>query len=198
MRRIVILAAGAFPRKGSPARAVLESASRIVCCDGAADACRRVLRREPDAVVGDLDSLRGRFANVVRIADQNSNDLEKAAAYCRERKWRNPVIVGADGLREDHAIGNVFRAIDLGLELWARCGRFIPFDRNIRLRIAPGTPLSVFASRCNAKMSSTGLVWPLDGVKFDAVYRATLNRALSSDVAIRSTVRACVYLPYHA
>lgn len=192
----MILAAGRFPRKGTPPRELLDNAAHIICCDGAADILRRRARREPDAVVGDLDSLKGRFANTVRIGDQETNDLEKAAAYCKSKGLRDPVVLGATGGRDDHSIGNVFRAIDLGLEIVTESGRFVPFDKKLELDIPPGSPLSVFAARSGTAMSSQGLIWPLDGVVFDAVYRATLNRTSARRAVIRTNGRACVYIPF--
>ena len=47
----------------------------------------------------------------VRVAEQETNDLDKAIRLCRERGWGDLVVVGATGLREDHAIGNVYRAL---------------------------------------------------------------------------------------
>lgn len=192
----VILAAGDFPRRGGEARRILESAVRIVCCDGAADALRRNLRREPDAVVGDCDSLRGRFANVVKVAEQDTNDLAKAARYCAERGWRKPVLLGATGRREDHTIGNVFRALDLGLEIVTDHGRFVPVEGRASLRVRKGAAVSVFAPDRDARMTSKGLVWPLDGVRFDNLYCATLNRASSVIVRLEASRKVCVFIAF--
>lgn len=194
--RTAILAAGDFPRKGGVARRILESARRIVCCDGAADSCRRILDREPDAVVGDCDSVRGCFANVRRIADQETNDLEKAAAFCKSAGWRDPVVLGATGRRDDHSIGNVFRAMDLGLEVVTDYGRFVPVDGRATFRLPVGSPISIFATDRDTRMSSSGLEWPLDGVRFDTLYRATLNRTAAGTVTLRSDRRVYAYIPF--
>lgn len=194
--RTVILAAGGFPRKGSVAAKALESAVRVVCCDGAADAYRRRTGREPDAVVGDCDSLKGRFRNVVPDPSQDTNDLEKAAAYCRRRGWKNPLVLGATGKREDHSVGNVFRALDLGLEILADAGRFVPVEGKTVFRARKGTPVSIFATDPATKASSKGLEWKLDGVKFDSIYRATLNRASAGRVEISCDRRLFVYFAF--
>lgn len=192
----VILANGEFPKKGGAAWRLLAAAKRVVACDGAADAYRRRFGRLPLAVVGDMDSLPRVPAGVeaVRISDQDTNDLEKAARWCRARGWRRLVAVGASGKREDHAIGNVFRALDLGLELVSDFGRFVPFCGKESFRVVKGTPVSVFAPDCATRMTSRGLVWPLDGVKFDSLYRATLNRASAARVTITSDRPALVYI----
>lgn len=191
---VVILAAGAFPRKGGPARRVLESARAVVCCDGAADVYRRRMRREPDAVVGDCDSLRGRFANVERMPDQDTNDLDKAVRYCRGRGWKKPVVAGATGGREDHSIGNIFRALSHGLDTVTDTGRFTPVSGRRTLVAAKGAAVSVFAPDPRTRMSSQGLVWPLAGVKFDTLWRATLNRAARSRIILESDRPVYVYI----
>lgn len=193
-KSVVILAAGDFPRKGGIAWRILENADVVVCCDSAANAFRQRFSRAPDVVVGDCDSLKGEFANVVRIAEQDTNDLEKAVKYCRSKGWRNPVVLGATGKREDHTIGNVFRAIDLGLELVSDYGRFVPFCGRKTFTVSNGSAISVFATDPATKMSSKGLQWPLDGVSFSNLYCATLNRATCEKVVIETNRRACVYI----
>ena len=196
LRRTVILAAGDFPKRGSAARKALEEASRVVCCDGAADAYRRRTGKEPSAVVGDCDSVKGRFRNVVLVPDQDSNDLEKAAKYCLRRGWKDPLVVGAFGKREDHSVGNVFRALDLGLEILGDHGRFVPVEGKAVFRVKKGAGVSVFATDPRTKAASKGLEWKLDGVKFANLHCATLNRASASKVEISADRRIFVYFAF--
>lgn len=190
----VILANGAFPRKGGLPRRLLESAARVVCCDGAADAYRKHTGKEPFAVVGDLDSVKGSFANTVEIPSQETNDLEKAARWCRDNGLGTPVVVGAFGKREDHSIGNVFKALDLGLEIVSECGRFVPVEGTRRIRTWKGAPVSVFAPDPETRMSSSGLEWPLDGVRFRNIHCAVLNRATSDEAVFSANRRVSVFI----
>lgn len=193
-RGVVVLAAGDFPRVGSEARRILASARIVVCCDGAADAYRRQMKREPDVVVGDGDSLRGEFANVVRVPEQETNDLEKALAYCRQKGYKAPVIVGATGKREDHTLGNIFRAFAWGVEIVTDFGRFIPIEGRATLSVKKGAAISVFATDPRTRVTSTGLAWPLEGVKFRNLYCATLNRATAARVTLTASHRIYVYV----
>ena len=199
----VILAAGDFPRKGGAAWMLLASAKRVVACDSAADAYHRRFRKWPDVIIGDLDSLRNLTAfrrsgtdrpTIVKVDDQNTNDLEKAMAYCARQGWKNPVIVGATGKREDHAIGNVFRALDYGLEIVTDRGRFIPVRGTETLKVAKGAAVSVFASDPKTRMTSRGLKWPLEGVKFRNLYCATLNRATAKRVTLTANRPVSIYI----
>ena len=193
---VVILAAGEFPKRGGRAWNVLASASVVVCCDGAADMYRRRMRREPHAVVGDCDSVKGRFKNVVEVREQDTNDLEKAVRWCRESGLKPEVVLGATGLRDDHSIGNVFRALDLGLEVLTDFGRFVPVEGRRVFKTARGSEVSIFAPDPATRMKSSGLEWPLDGVEFKNLYCATLNRATASRVTVESDRRVYVYIAF--
>ena len=190
----VILAAGDFPKKGGAAWQLLAAATRVVACDSAAAAYRRRFRKWPTVIVGDMDSLGGpRFraaahaaAEIVRIPDQETNDLEKAMAYCAQQGWRAPVIVGATGKREDHTIGNVFRALAAQVPIVTDRGVFHPVCGRATIRTFKGAGVSVFAPDPRTRMTSTGLQWPLAGVRFESLYRATLNRASAARLTVTS------------
>lgn len=192
----VILAAGNFPKKGGVARRILDEAERVVCCDSAADAFRRNCGREPFAVVGDCDSVKGRFKTVVRVEEQDTNDLAKAVRFCRDNGIENIVILGATGKRDDHSLGNIFRALDFDIDVVTDYGRFTALEGIKTYRAEPGAGVSVFAPDPATEMTSRGLKWPLDGVRFENLYRATLNRAVDGEVTLSSTKRVYIYFPF--
>lgn len=193
-RRTAVLAAGDFPAPGGLARRLLEGAERVICCDSAADAYWEEFAREPDAVVGDCDSVRRAYRNLVRVAEQDTNDLAKAISYCRSKGWRDLVILGALGKRDDHALGNVFRALAEQVPVVTDHGVFHPVSGCARFSAVPGSGVSVFAPDRETRMTSQGLEWPLDGVRFDNLYVATLNRAPSGEFSVRSDRPVFVYI----
>ena len=190
----VIVADGDFPRQGGEARRILDRARRVVACDGAALADLRRFRRGPDCTVGDLDSCRPAPPNAVRLESQDDNDLAKAIAFCRGRGWSDLVVVGATGQREDHTIGNVFRALEAQVKVVTDFGVFHPVLGRARLRAWKGAGVSVFTADPKARMASKGLVWPLDGVRFANQYCATLNRAAAVTIEVESSAPAFVYI----
>ena len=116
----VILADGDFPASFRTLE-ILKNATRVVCCDGAA-ASLLSIGREPDWVVGDLDSLsedlKKRFADkLIHVQEQESNDLTKAFRFCVSRGWDSIVILGATGKREDHTLGNLSLLGDYAKEM---------------------------------------------------------------------------------
>ena len=197
----VILAAGDFPAKDSEGWKLLENAARVVCCDSAADAYTRRFRRAPAAVVGDLDSVK-RFpenSEIIRVDEQETNDLEKALRLCRERGWKSPVVVGATGGRDDHFLSNVFRCLAYGVDLVTDAGRFTVVggegEQGARtLKTRKGAAVSVFATDPATRMNSVGLAWPLDEVKFVNLYCATLNRATAATVKLSADRPVYVFI----
>ncbi len=197
--RTVVLAAGDFPRKGGAAWKLLAGATRVVACDSAADAYRRRFRKWPTVIIGDFDSfsrpnLFPAPCSLIPVSDQDTNDLEKALAYCVQQGWRDPVIVGATGKREDHALGNVFRALDYGCEIVTDFGRFVPVRDRVTLTVAKGAAVSIFAPDPKTRMTSKGLEWPLAPVRFRNLYCATLNRATASRVVLMTNKPVSVFI----
>ena len=197
--RTVILAAGDFPRRGGRAWEILVGARRVVACDSAAVAYRRRFHRWPDVVIGDMDSAECRGANVIRIPDQDTNDLTKAIRYAKARGWRDLVAVGATGRREDHMLGNLFRALDEDVPVVTESGTFHPVVGTRRFAVRPGAAVSVFAPDPATRLTSTGLKWPLDGVRFgrahaDSLYFATLNRTTGRRLTITADRRILVFI----
>ena len=197
--RTVILAAGDFPKKGGAAWKLLAGAKRVVACDSAADAYRRRFRKWPTVIIGDLDSLSGfrlipHSSSLIPVPDQDTNDLEKALAYCAKQGWRDPVIVGATGKREDHSLGNVFRALDYNCAIVTDHGRFVPVRDKATLTATKGAAVSIFAPDPKTRMTSKGLQWPLAPVKFRNLYCATLNRATASRVTLTTTKPVLIFI----
>ncbi len=192
--KTVILAAGDFPKRDGAAWNILAAAKRVICCDSAADQYRRRFKRDPDFVVGDLDSVRGEFPETVFDPDENVNDLGKAVRFARSRGWNDLVIAGASGKREDHTIGNFFRALAEMVEVVTDYGVFRPVCGKASFAAAKGAGVSVFAPDPATVMTSKGLQWPLDGVKFSNLFCATLNRASSTRFTVTSDRPVGVYV----
>jgi len=199
--RTVILAAGDFPRKGGEPWRLLASAECIIACDSAANTFKRHFHRTPNIIIGDLDSIGNisskraqRSCLVIRDTNPSINDLAKAFSYCRAQGRTDPIVVGATGKREDHTIGNIYRALAAGVRLVTDEGEFLPVKGSLSIKTWKGIGLSVFAPDPHTKMSSKGLKWKLEGVRFTNPACATLNRASSEKVTVTSNRPAYLYV----
>ena len=200
---VVIAANGETPQ--GAALEALRGAGCVIACDGAY-ARLKSLGIEPDYVVGDCDSISAEDrealgSKLVRVDEQETNDLAKAFRFACGRAGRAPakiVVVGAGGGREDHLIGNVFRLVDFaaevpGVSMLTNAGRFDVVNGERTFESAPGQAVSVFAPLPGARLGSSGLQWPLDGVDLSRLWSGTLNRATGNSFTIRSSCAAVVY-----
>ena len=200
----VILANGAPPTHFVP-RTHLREATELICCDGACRAAR-ALGREPDFVVGDGDSLDAADraalgARFVRIAEQETNDLAKAFRFAVQRRPQRIVILGATGLREDHALGNIFWLLDFAAEFPAvsictDTGTFEVVSSVREFACRPGEAVSIFAPDRETRVLSVGLDWPLDGVRFVTLHCATLNRTSGTSFTLDPSRPILLYRPH--
>jgi thiamine pyrophosphokinase len=198
--RAVILAQGAYPSHPYPLR-ILDEANMLVCTDGAVNNLRG---RDPDVVVGDLDSLSGsmkeRYASrLIRNTDQNTNDLTKAVLYCYEKGIRNVTILGATGLREDHMLGNISLLGDYArmmdrVQMVTDYGTFWAYAEKEQQRAGfvsfsipciKGGPVSFFGLDPALKLQVTGVQYPVEHVVFDAFWKATLNTCACNRLKVR-------------
>lgn len=198
----VILAAGDYPKKTSKAHTLLESATRVVACDGAAKRYIKEFGKGPDYVIGDLDGLgvpgicavMKAGSELIQVPDQDTNDLAKAIDFCRSKGWEDIVVLGASGKREDHAMANAFLALDKKVKLISDYGTFFPVDDELELDCRLGQPVSIFATDPDTRVTSEGLAWPLDNHKFTTLYSATLNRTNAEKLRLKTDRPILVYI----
>ena len=187
-KTIVILAAGEFPRSASVLH-LLDEADMIICCDSAAVGLVNS-GREPSLIVGDLDSIPAslleRFADRLRkVNEQEDNDLTKAFYAAMEFAPSTIHILGATGRREDHTLGNISLLARYQQEAGPSCqidmvsdyGVFMAASGSHTFASRPGQEVSIFAFDNSLRITAEGLDYPTDGVVFDSLWKATLNKA---------------------
>ena len=180
----VILADGSFPEHEIPLN-ILQNASRIICCDGAA---RSLIESglEPKAIVGDCDSLTPEICNkyndrIFKDTEQETNDLTKAVRWCSGRGYNNIVILGATGKREDHTLGNISLLAEytqfINVKMITDTGIFYPVTKSAKFKSTPGQQVSVFSINPETEITTSGLLYPLKKRKLRNWWEATLNEA---------------------
>ena len=181
-RNTVILADGLFPSHEIPL-GYLRSAERIVCCDGAAKSLLD-FGLEPFAIVGDCDSLSPEIVEkygerIFRVEEQETNDLTKSVNWCVERNYRDLVILGATGKREDHTIGNISLLAEYARKaeviMVTDTGFIYPVLETSEFKSFPGQYISIFSLDPETEVTSYGLKYPLNRRKLRSWWEATLN-----------------------
>ena len=204
----VIIANGEFPKKEYPLY-LLKSAEYIICCD-ASRGLKHLQRLgiTPDLIVGDMDSCSRATAErwksrTVKVEEQDDNDLAKAMAILRERRpdIDEIHILGAGGRNEAHALANLgwlmewemrygFQDGGVSVDMVSDYSTAFAISGDATLEVGEGRKISFFTSDPTLKIKSQGLHWPLDGVDFDAWWKASLNRADSDSVTLKLSHRA--------
>ena len=200
--KCVVVANGLFPT-GQQALELLRQAEFVVACDGAVIGLEN--GRLPDAVVGDLDSLpepvRNRYSDRIhRVKDQETNDLTKAVNYVKTLGFREVLILGATGRREDHTLGNISLLAQYvtefeRVEMVSDFGWFTPLYRTTTLDSEPGQQVSLFSLYPNGRISVSGLRYPIEKRRLLYWWEATLNEATGKEftVILEEDARVLVY-----
>lgn len=195
----VIIANGRYPSHDIPL-SVINNASYIVCCDGAANnfiAAGNI----PNAIVGDLDSIsdenREKFTDILHhVSEQENNDLTKAVNFCIERGINDITIVGGTGFREDHAIGNISLLAEYILKVNVRMitnwGVFSPINCSTTFNSFNGEKISIFAID-QVPMTTTGLQYTIENRILKNWWEGTLNVSLSDQFTINTQGRVIVF-----
>lgn len=168
----------------------------IIAADGASDFLRRH-NIIPDYIIGDLDSISSltkkyftaKKVKIVKIYDQNKNDLEKCILFALSKKIKNISVLGISGNRADHTLNNIsimkkfFRkanitAYDTDYEYY-----FI--SRKTEFECKPGDVVSLIAMQKAGGITAKGLKYPLknSALEFGGMQGA-LNSAVSRKVSI--------------
>jgi thiamine pyrophosphokinase len=186
-----VLACGELPTRGV-ALQLLRSAIVVVCCDGAVESLLP-FGREPDYIVGDLDSispeLKERFADRLHhVAEQESNDLTKSINFCRRKGYGKITIFGATGKREDHTLGNISLlaeyAREVEVQMLTGYGVLNVASGSSSFESFAGQQVSIFCLSPQTCIATAGLKYPISGSPLPSWWMGTLNEALGDSFSI--------------
>ena len=105
----VILANGIFP-KHDKCLNIIKNAKILICTDGSVNQLNS-LPKKPTYIIGDLDSIdksKTFDCKIIYDKSQDNTDLEKAIEWIYSKRYRDVIILGATGMREDMSLINQF------------------------------------------------------------------------------------------
>lgn len=187
----VILANGALPTERH-ALELLQQAEQIICCDGAVSKLVEA-GLEPTAIVGDLDSMRKEDLQkwqhcLYPDKSEEYNDLQKALKYCLAHQLDHIVLLGCNGLRDDHFIANLSIMAtyceQLHLKMVTDYGTFIGLRQTTTLPSFAGQQISIFCKDEHLPLTFHGLKYPVQRRCFKHFWEGSLNEALGEQFTI--------------
>ncbi len=195
--RIALIANGTPPETPWE-RAALAQCDGCVCCD------RLPPKGAPELlqIVGDCDTLRAEVPPHLLTdlhADQETNDLTKAMRWCRAHYPEATLhYFAVTGRREDHTLANLALIAEAGerAEIATEAGHFhvLPGGSHA-LTVRAEAPIS-FLSFVPQTLSATSVVWPVERLRLDSLWRATLNRTTADTLTLTCEAPLLVYQPW--
>ncbi|MAV64259.1 MAG: thiamine diphosphokinase [Candidatus Marinimicrobia bacterium] len=188
---ITILANGEFPKHPTPLK-ILKESNSIICLDGAINNLENT-HIKANLIIGDLDSIDSSLLKkyhkiILEKKNQNENDFRKALNWIKEKKCSNINILGATGLRDDHSIANIFSIVELDfkfeMKIFTDYGIFQIVKSKTLITSFKGQPVSLFATKKNIKITTSGLKYPLNSESLNSIYCGTLNESLCDSFTI--------------
>ena len=122
-------------------------------------------------------------------ADKDETDLELALELAARLADR-VIVIGAGGGRLDHLIGNLAAVASpqwsgVDVEAWLGDARAVVVHGQRTLSVEPGATVSLFAVGGPARVTTTGLAWPLnDEILEPLTSRGVSNQATASQPQI--------------
>ena len=75
--------------------------------------------------------------------------------------------------------------LDCEIDMVSDYGKFVAATASRSFESIPGQEISIFAFDNSLRMTAEGLEYPLDGVTFDSLWKATLNRAAKNSFTLQ-------------
>ncbi len=196
-RPLALIANGEAPAHPQ-VMAALTACGGAVCCD----------RLPPDGapellqVVGDMDTLRGALPEGLVTdlhEDQETNDLTKAMRWAKAFDPEAELhFFAVTGKREDHTLANLALIYEAGerAELFTNAGHFILLPPGThRLDVEAGSAVS-FLSFTPQSLTVKGVQWPVEALRLESLWRATLNRCVETTLILTAEAPLYVYQPW--
>lgn len=192
--KALIITGGSCPSSGI-IQSLSQDAGLIIAADSGLQPCLSA-NLDPDYVIGDFDSVK--TALLARIPqeriiqypqDKDYTDTELAIDLARKNGATRIVLAGGGAGRLDHllAVRALFERI-APIHEWhtsAESAFFLPAGEKLYFSSQVGTTVSVFPLSKGAEgMSSEGLKWPLDGLRWDCGHFGISNKTIAQNASI--------------
>ncbi len=204
-KKAIIIANGEFPQHTIPLKK-LAKAKFLICCDGALN---ELERREiiPDIVVGDFDSVANEILKkyddrIFYNPSQETNDLTKAVEWATENNFKEIVILGATGKRDDHTLANFSLLFEyckqIKVSMFTDYGCFLTITESTEFESFAEQQVSIFTENTKLKFNSQNLKYPLKNKKLKSLWSGTLNEAIDDFFSLhfKSNQPVIVYQTY--
>ena len=174
---------------------LIEKSDLIIACDGAMKNCAES-SVAVDFLIGDMDSIsdetlqyaESKNTEIIKILDQQNNDLSKAISFAQNLSPQSIDIIGVDGGRSDHQFANYFSLFDCQVDTTLHLDdcKVIPVNKsNPMIRsIELEKEFSVFSIGQSFGVNLSGGKWELNDAELSPSSVGLHNVAVADNLII--------------
>ena len=174
---------------------LIEKSDLIIACDGAMKNCAES-SVAVDFLIGDMDSIsdetlqyaESENTEIIKILDQQNNDLSKAISFAQNLSPQSIEIIGVDGGRSDHQFANYFSLFECQVDTTLHLddckvipvNKSNPMIRSIELEIE----FSVFSIGQSFGVNLSGGKWELNDAELSPSSVGLHNVAVADNLIV--------------
>ena len=174
---------------------LIEKSDLIIACDGAMKNCAES-SVAVDFLIGDMDSIseetlqyaESENTEIIKILDQQNNDLSKAISFAQKLSPQSIEIIGVDGGRSDHQFANYFSLFECQVDTTLHLDdcKVIPVNKsNPMIRsIELEKEFSVFSIGQSFGVNLSGGKWELNDAELSPSSVGLHNVAVADNLII--------------
>ena len=174
---------------------LIEKSDLIIACDGAMKNCAES-SVAVDFLIGDMDSIsketlqyaESENTEIIKILDQQNNDLSKAISFAQNLSPQSIEIIGVDGGRSDHQFANYFSLFECQVDTTLHLDdcKVIPVNKsNPMIRsIELEKEFSVFSIGQSFGVNLSGGKWELNDAELSPSSVGLHNVAVADNLII--------------
>ena len=174
---------------------LIEKSDLIIACDGAMKNCAES-SLAVDFLIGDMDSIseetlqyaESKNTEIIKILDQQNNDLSKAISFAQKLSPQSIEIIGVDGGRSDHQFANYFSLFECQVDTTLHLDdcKVIPVNKsNPMIRsIELEKEFSVFSIGQSFGVNLSGGKWELNDAELSPSSVGLHNVAVADNLII--------------
>ena len=175
---------------------LIQSADTIIACDGAISDCY-AHDIAVNFLIGDLDSITKQDLakaeqdniQIIKVDEQQSNDLSKALKFCQDLAAIKIDIIGVDGGKSDHQMANYFALLEhqLPVTLHLNDAVVIAISKSnpLHYKSSPGVSFSLFSIGQAAKVTIKGAKWELNNHDMEPSTMGLHNSTSQNELSIQ-------------
>ena len=146
----------------------------------------------------DKKNLKQYSQNIIKLKNQDYNDLHKSLLWVKEQNIKKIDIIGIDGKRIDHIIGNFSIILEcisfIDITIFTDYGNIYTINKERTFKNCYKKSISLFNPILQNKITTYGLKYELDDFSLKKMYSGTLNTAINDEITVKTKNKILIFI----